>query len=359
MSKHDIYAIATGHDGDTLYRIDAEGSGKAEKVLSEANISHLNLTDGRVQCVVSPENRYANIVEIDPSNNSFIHIGSSLEDRENENCSIPVAFSCSTRDGEETFGYLYRPYNSQFSAPENTSPPLIVMVHGGPTSRTDKAYRPLNQYFSSLGFAVLDINHRGSTGYGRAYRQRLRGCWGEVDALDIADAVNHLVNEGEIDGDHVFIRGGSAGGYAVLRALTEYPDMFAGGACYYGIGNLITLSEITHKFESRYTDMLIGETYSRESAKQPNSRYRTRSPIFYMDKLTAPIILFQGLLDKVVPPEVTKEVVQLLQSRQIQYEYQEYGDEGHGFRNAANRVDSLERETRFFVDILKSSLIKK
>ncbi len=347
-----VYAIATAHEGDALYRINIREPGEIELVLSEASIVHLNYTEGKIQCVVSPDNHDAGILEIDPNDNSFRHIGHRQSDKPYEHCCKPIAFSCDTRDGEKTYGYLYRPYNPLFSAPENTRPPLIVMVHGGPTSRTDKAYQPLKQYFASVGFAVLDINHRGSTGYGRAYRQRLLGRWGEVDALDIADAIDYLIKEDEVDKDFVFIRGGSAGGYAVLRALTEYPDVFAGGACYYGIGNLITLSEITHKFESRYTDMLIGEPYSREQSQQPTSRYRTRSPIFHMDKLTAPIILFQGLLDKVVPPEVTKEVVQLLESRKIPHQYQEYGDEGHGFRNAANRVDSLERETRFFIDIL-------
>jgi len=356
VDDNSIYAIATAHAGDALYQIDIEAPDNIELVLSDANISHLSFTKGKIQCVVGPENRNASVVEIDPKDNSFKHIKTCETDIQNKDCSSPIAFSCATRDGEKTYGYLYRPHNPLFSAPKNTRPPLIVMVHGGPTSRTDKSYHSLKQYFSSVGFAVLDINHRGSTGYGRAYRQRLLGSWGEADALDIADAIEHLVNEGEIDKNHVFIRGGSAGGYAVLRALTEYPEMFAGGACYYGIGNLITLSEITHKFESRYTDMLIGEPYSREDAKLSTSRYRTRSPIFHMDKLTAPIILFQGLLDKVVPPEVTKEVVQLLESRDIHHEY--HGDEGHGFRNAANRVDSLERETRFFIDILKEPLQK-
>ena len=227
------------------------------------------------------------------------------------------------------------------------------MVHGGPTSRTDKSYQPLKQYFASLGFAVLDINHRGSTGYGRAYRQRLLGQWGEVDVMDIADAIAYLITQDEVDARSIFIRGGSAGGYAVLRALTVYPDLFAGGACYYGIGNLITLSEITHKFEARYTDMLVGEPFNPESASAPKSRYRSRSPIFQMDKLTAPVILFQGMLDKVVPPEVTGEVVELLKSRGIPHAYTEYANEGHGFRSAENRIDSLERETGFFIDILK------
>ncbi len=345
-----VFAIATGHDGDVLYRFDVANPNQLEAVVSEASISQLNYSEGKLQFVVSPEDRNSRVAEYNVDNGSVVEW--SLGNDQPANHATAVPFQCSTRDGEMTFGYLYRPYNSEFTAPQGAKPPLVVMVHGGPTSRTDKSYQPLKQYFASLGFAVLDINHRGSTGYGRAYRQRLLGQWGEVDAMDIADSIAYLADQGEVNPDAVFIRGGSAGGYAVLRTLTVYPDLFAGGACYYGIGNLITLSEITHKFEARYTDMLVGEPFSAESARAPRSRYRSRSPIFQMDKLTAPIILFQGLLDKIVPPAVTREVVELLESRGIPHAYTEYANEGHGFRSTENRVDSLQRETGFFIDIL-------
>jgi len=208
------------------------------------------------------------------------------------------------------------------------------------------------QYFTQNGFSVLDVNHRGSTGHGRAYRQALLGEWGEIDANDIADAIKFVVSERGMDAGRVFIRGGSAGGYAVLRALTRFPELFCGGACYYGIGNLITLSEITHKFEGRYTDRLIGERYTPDSAALPGSRFRSRSPIFDIDKIKSPLILFQGLEDKVVPPEVSAEMVQTLAHNGVEHEYIEYPGEDHGFRKAETKIDALGREIAFYRKIL-------
>lgn len=226
------------------------------------------------------------------------------------------------------------------------------MVHGGPTSHSSRVFHPLRQYFASLGFAVLDINHRGSTGYGRRYRQRLLGNWGEMDVADIISCMDHAIANQLVDSSRVFIRGGSAGGYAVLRALTRFPERFAGGACYYGIGNLVTLSEITHKFESCYANRLLGEDFDPQQSRQPGSRYMTRSPLNELENLRAPLILFQGLDDKVVPPEVSREIVQVLEQQGIHYQYTEYAGEGHGFRKTASRVDSLKKETSFYRDIL-------
>ena len=194
----------------------------------------------------------------------------------------------------------------------------------------------------------MDINHRGSTGLGRKYRQSLLGNWGEFDADDIASAIDFVSNQKWIDKNLVFIRGSSAGGYAVLRALTRFPDRFAGGACYYGIGNLVTLSAGTHKFESKYTDRLVGERFDPATAMNPESRFVTRSPVFQIDKLSSPLILFQGAQDKVVPPDLSREVVELLKTKGIKHSYTEYPGEGHGFRQTQTRVDALRKETAFF-----------
>ena len=360
-----VFAVATDHQGDTLYRIELANSvtdkrdPQIEPLMQSAGLSQLGYSDGKVQLIESAADRTPEVIELalDADGQPPRRYRTDRTDGEDslDPISIPQPLGCATRDGEQTWGYLYRPVSARYRAPEGTLPPLVVMVHGGPTSRTNRSYQPLKQYFASLGFAVLDINHRGSTGYGRAYRQRLLGGWGEVDAMDIADCIRYLCGQREVDVDAVFIRGGSAGGYAVLRALTVYPDLFAGGACYYGIGNLITLSEITHKFESRYTDRLIGEPFDPERAREPASRYRSRSPIFDMDKLTAPLILFQGLLDNVVPPEVSREVVATLGKRGIEHAYTEYDNEGHGFRITENRVDSLRKETGFFTEIVSGS----
>jgi dipeptidyl aminopeptidase/acylaminoacyl peptidase len=271
--------------------------------------------------------------------------------------SEPKLIRFPTGNKEFAYGFFYSPFNRRFIAPAKSRPPLLVLVHGGPTSKAISELASLKQYFCSLGYALLDVNHRGSTGHGRKYRQSLLGNWGEFDAEDITSGIRYVVEKGWVDGELVFIRGGSAGGYAVLRSLTRYPEKFAGGACYYGIGNLITLSEITHKFEAKYTDQLIGEVFDREKSIHPESKFVKRSPIFQIEKLSSPIIMFQGLDDKVVPPDVSREVVEVLKERKIKHSYTEYSGEGHGFRQAATRIDALRKETMFFSEIIRAKSV--
>jgi dipeptidyl aminopeptidase/acylaminoacyl peptidase len=350
-----LVAIATDHCGDRLLSIDLNGKSGPILKLSEPGICHLHHCKNKLLCVAMPEDRPGSIVELELSKELLVNVGPQSSPLLKNGYAAPEPVECPTTDGESTWGYFYPPFNPGFVAPDDCLPPLVVMVHGGPTSRTNRSFHPLRQYFTTLGFAVFDINHRGSTGYGHDYRQRLLGEWGEVDCMDIADSIRYLVNQGRIDPDAIFIRGGSAGGYAVLRALTRFPELFAGGACYYGIGNLITLSEITHKFEARYTDRLVGEVYAPESARMPASRYVTRSPIFAIEQIDSPLILFQGLLDKIVPPEVSREVVSLLEKNGVPHAYTEYDQEGHGFRGLETRIDSLEKETTFFKEIIDNS----
>jgi len=274
------------------------------------------------------------------------------------------ALAYPTRDGAEAHAFFYPPASPDYRAPDDALPPLMVMVHGGPTARATAELHPLKQYFATCGYAVLDVNHRGSTGYGRPYRQALLGRWGEVDADDIADGVAHLIAEGRVDPELVFIRGGSAGGYAVLRALTRFPRVFSGGACYYGIGNLLTLAQITHRFEADYTDRLIGEAFdpavaaarARGDDSAAASRFVQRSPLFQMDALACPLILFQGLEDKIVPPAVSREVAAALRAKGVAHEYVEYEGEGHGFRRLETRVDALQKETAFFARIIAAKV---
>ena len=348
-----LAAIATSHLGDRLLDVRLDMKKALNVLLEEAAISQLEFDGGNLLCVAMPEDRPGQIIEISLVKEQSACIGPQSAPLTDGGHSKPLPLQCSTSDGENTWGYFYPPYNTGYIAPENALPPLVLMVHGGPTGRTSRAFHPLRQYFASLGFAVFDINHRGSTGYGRQYRQRLLGGWGEIDCMDIADSIGNLIHEKKVDGKAVFIRGGSAGGYAVLRALTTLPELFAGGACYYGIGNLITLSEITHKFEAKYTDNLIGENYDPVTAKSPQSRYITRSPIFSIDRLRSPLIMFQGLKDRVVPPEVSLEVVRMLEKNKVPHEYTEYENEGHGFRTMEARIDSLEKETKFFQQIIE------
>lgn len=266
--------------------------------------------------------------------------------------SVAQAIVYPTSDGEVAHGYFYPPKNHDYAGEEGDLPPLLVMVHGGPTARTTSSLELGRQYWTTRGFAVLDVNHRGSTGYGRRYRQSLLGAWGVKDAADVAAAVDFLVSHHKVDPAKICIRGGSAGGYLVLRVLTEYPHLFNAGACYYGIGNLATLAATTHKFELKYTDRLIGEDYDPEHSLEPDSRYYQRSPIHYMDRLRCPMIVFQGSEDKVVPPALAQEIVVALKAQGIRHEYVEYPGEGHGFRRSETGIDARRRETAFFMDVL-------
>ena len=253
-----------------------------------------------------------------------------------------------TRDKDRAHAFFYAPVDRSGSQPG----PLMVLVHGGPTARTDSVLSPEIQYWTSRGFAVIDVNHRGSSGFGRAFRQQLRGKWGVVDINDVDDAIEYAIQEGIAARDQVCIRGKSAGGYVVLRMLTEYPQRIAVGVSYYGIGNLITLAELTHKFESRYLDSLLGEAYHPERAKTKQSVYQTRSPAHYFKRIESALILFQGLQDAIVPSQISREIVEELGDKNIPLEYYEYENEGHGFRITDNKIDALNKETNFIMRVV-------
>ncbi|HNS32778.1 MAG TPA: prolyl oligopeptidase family serine peptidase [bacterium] len=248
-----------------------------------------------------------------------------------------------TKDGGKAYAFFYRPRNSRFTAPKEEKPPLLVMAHGGPTARTNSSFSPVIQFWTTAGFSVVDVNYRGSTGYGRRYRDALLSRWGLIDTSDVADAVRYLLKNNMAAADKVVVRGGSAGGYMVQRIMTEYPDLIKAGASYYGIGNLVTLAEQTHKFESRYIDNLLGEKFSLS-----RRRYKRRSPVNYMDRLKAPMIIFQGSDDRIVTPECSREIASALKKLGIRHEYVEYAGESHGFRSKENRADSLKKEFAFY-----------
>ena len=271
---------------------------------------------------------------------------------DDQDISIPQHLVYTTRDGENSRAWYYPPRNHRYRAPERELPPLLVMVHGGPTARCDSSLNYQRQYWTGRGFAVLDINHRGSTGYGRHFRQSLQGQWGLIDSMDVADAVKYAIDQGLAHPQQVCIRGGSAGGYVVLRALTLFPQLFCAGACYYGIANLVTLMEHTHKFEAHYLDGLLGEPYYGSASDQPGSAYYDRSPLHDLAMLKSPMIVFQGLDDKVVPPELSRELIDNLEQREIFHQYIEYPGEGHGFRKLETRIDALEKEAAFFSEVI-------
>jgi len=238
----------------------------------------------------------------------------------------------------------YPPQNPHYFAPPSERPPLIVMSHGGPNSSTWTTLRLEVQYWTSRGIAVLDVNYGGSTGYGRAYRERLKGQWGVVDVDDCANGALYLGKRGEVDGDRLAIRGGSAGGYATLCALT-FRDVFNAGASYYGVSDLEALAKETHKFESRYLDSLIGPYPERRDL------YQERSPIHFADRLSYPVIFFQGLEDKVVPPSQAELMVEALRSKGVPVAYITFEGEQHGFRRAETIKRALDAELYFYSKI--------
>ena len=354
INDNEIIACRTDKDGDALVRINTSlrTASKIDTVFND--FSQLNLgetVDSVLMVAANPEHDSA-IVEMKLTDNSFSVVKQLPPILSSSDISSPQTVAYETSDSDQAFAYYYEPRNSKYECTDGSLPPMLVFVHGGPTSRTTPAFNATKQFWTTLGLAVLDVNHRGSTGHGRAYRQALLGQWGVIDAGDIVDGVCHAIENSLADKEKIFIRGGSAGGYAVLRVLTEYPDIFRAGACYYGIGNLQTLAEITHKFEGRYIDGLLGESYDPVNADQPGSPYRQRSPIFFMDRVKSPMILFQGEEDKVVPPAVSREVVETLKQNRVHHEYIEYPGEGHGFRRSETRIDALQRESKFFVELI-------
>lgn len=271
----------------------------------------------------------------------------------NDEVSLGRHLKFPTRDGQHAYAYYYAPQNSQYGNAKEM-PPLLVMVHGGPTARAYGHFDLVKQFWTNRGFAVLDVNHRGSVGYGRVYRDALYQRWGELDCTDIIDAIEYLVSQELADQNRVCIRGKSAGGYAVLCALTKYPEHFAAGASYYGIGNLVTLAQLTHKFEAHYTDRLIGEVFNTKNIANQSSLFNVRSPINHLQGLHSAMAIFQGSLDKVVPPALAHELVAVLKEQGVHYQYQEYPNEAHGFKQLTNNVDALSKELAFYREVFQS-----
>jgi dipeptidyl aminopeptidase/acylaminoacyl peptidase len=257
---------------------------------------------------------------------------------------IPESIEYPTRDGATAYAYFYPPCNPDTRAAYGELPPLLVMSHGGPTAAAHPLINFWIQYYTTRGWSVADVNYGGSSGYGRAYRERLDGQWGVVDVHDCEDLVEYLAKAGRIDRERVAIRGGSAGGYTTLAALT-FGDTFRAGASHYGIGDLETLARDTHKFESRYLDRLIGPY------PQARDLYVERSPIHHVDRLKCPVVFFQGLEDRVVPPNQAEAMVDALRRRQLPVAYVAFPGEQHGFRQAANIKRALEGEYLFFARI--------
>ena len=254
--------------------------------------------------------------------------------------SVPKPIEFPTEHGRTAHASYYAPRNHDFEAPPDEKPPLIVHCHGGPTGSAGATYPFEWQYWTSRGFALVDVDYGGSSGYGRAYRQRLNGEWGVVDVDDCINAARHLVEQGLVDAERISITGGSAGGYTVLLSLTKR-DFYNAGASHYGIGDLALFVQETHKFESHYCDSLVGPYPERADI------YRDRSAIRFADQLKCPVILFQGLEDRIVPPSQAETFVAVCQEKRLPYAYVPFEGEQHGFRQEKNIRRAIEGELYF------------
>ncbi len=284
------------------------------------------------------------IVEFDTQSRVFHTIKTSSSMKiDSGYLSAPQVIEFPTDRGN-AFAFYYPPANQDFAAPANELPPLLVKSHGGPTGSTSTNLSPGIQYWTSRGFAVVDVNYGGSTGYGREYRKRLDFSWGIVDVNDCANAARYLVKQGLVDGNRLAITGGSAGGYTTLCALT-FLDEFKAGASHFGIGDIEALARDTHKFESRYLDYLVG------AYPEQKQVYLDRSPINFTDKLNCPVIFFQGLEDAVVPPNQAEAMVNALKKKGLPVAYIAYEGEQHGFRKAENIKRTIEAEFYFYSKI--------
>jgi len=254
--------------------------------------------------------------------------------------SEPEPLEFPTAGGGSAFAVYYPPANPAAAGMLGERPPLLVNGHGGPTAQTPASFSLKTLFWTSRGFAVVHVNYGGSTGYGRAYRERLQGAWGEVDVQDCVAAARHLAAQGYVDPERIAIRGGSAGGYTALCALT-FTDVFAAGVSYYGVADATALAAETHKFESRYLDGLIGPL------PEAADRYRERSPIHHTDRLASPLLLLQGLEDRIVPPSQAAKMAAALQARGVPFAYLTFEGEQHGFRRVGTIRRCLEAELAF------------
>lgn len=337
------------------YLAKLDTSTKTLKTLDIAytEVSDLRVYKGKAFFVGGSPTRLREIVELDLSTCETKSLRRTSElTLDTGYLSVPETIEFPTENGLTAHAFYYPPKNADYQAHSNECPPLLVKSHGGPTAATSSVLSLTIQYWTSRGFAVLDVNYGGSTGYGRAYRERLNNSWGIVDIDDCVNGAKYLVSQNKADVQRLAIDGGSAGGYTTLCVLT-FRDYFQAGASYYGVSDLNALAQDTHKFESRYLDNLIGPYPERKDL------YDERSPINHVEQLSCPVILFQGLEDKVVPPNQAEKMLTALLEKKIPVAYVPFEGEQHGFRRAENIKRALEAEYYFYGQIFKFNVADK
>jgi len=306
------------------------------------SVSAFGSGGGRVVFGAASPTTPASLVSFDPATGKEEILRRSLDvTLEPASISTPRPFEFPTGDGGVAHAFYYPPANAEWEGPDGERAPLRVICHGGPTSHSSPELDLETQFFTQRGIGVVDVNYRGSTGFGREYRRLLNGRWGETDWRDCIAAARHLAGEGEADPERTWVEGGSAGGYVVLCSLVFEPAAFAAGVSYFGVSDVEALALYTHKFESRYLDSMIGPYPERQDL------YRARSPVHFPDRLERPLLLLQGLDDEVVLPSQAEAMVKVLERKGIPYAYLAFEGEGHGFRKQANVRRSLEATLSF------------
>jgi len=341
-----ITCIYRQRGSDHLGIIDTESESFTSIQSDYTGLSSIRTDGSNIWLIGASPTQGSTVLRVDPAGGDVQEIRQAMEI--NVDCtyfSTPETVDFPVENGEISHAFYYAPTNPEYRAPDGELPPLIVISHGGPTGATEPHLSLGVQYWTSRGFGVVDVNYGGSTGYGREYRERLRGNWGIVDVEDCIHAARFLVAQGRVDPARIGIRGGSAGGYTTLRALT-WKGFFAVGASYYGLAELEVFVHDTHKFESRYLDGLIGP-YPEEK-----DEYFSRSPVNFAQNLSCPLILFQGLEDKIVPPSQAEIMIKALSSKKLPYAYLAFEGEQHGFRKAENIIRSAEAELYFYSRVL-------
>jgi len=326
-------------------------SGQLEPIPTTfTEIEQVRAANGHLAFIGGSPDEPASVVWLDlQSGEQTVLRRSSQDSVDPDYLSRPQEVEFPTEHGLMAHAFYYPPANRDFVGPEGERPPLLVKAHGGPTGSTSPVLNMGIQFWTSRGFAVLDVNYGGSAGYGREYRQRLNGQWGVVDVDDVVNGARFLVEQGEVDPDRLCIDGGSAGGYTTLCALT-FRDAFKAGASHFGISDMEALARDTHKFESHYCDNMIGPYPGRRDL------YIERSPIHFVDRLATPLILFQGLEDKVVPPSQSLLMFEAVKAKGLPVAYLAFEGEQHGFRQAKNKRRALEAESYFYSKVFGFSL---
>jgi len=346
LNDREVLATYTQDGFARLTRIDVETREMTHLPCPYTVLSDIKVSGDRVLMIAASPLEPTAVVLFNAATKCYrvIKRGSSSV-LDEEYLSEPESIEFPTEGGQTAHAFYYPPKNQEYIPPEGENPPLIVYTHGGPTGFSGPVFRIGIQYWTTRGFAVVDVNYGGSAGYGRHYRNRLRDQWGVVDIDDVVNAALFLTRHGKADRNRLVIRGGSAGGYTTMAALT-FRDIFKAGASYYGVSDLAALARETHKFESRYLDQLVGKL------PEDESRYRERSPLFHADMVKTPLIFFQGLDDHVVLPNQADLMVDSLRSRGIPVAYLQFPGEGHGFQESANIIRAQEAELYFYAKVL-------